>query len=72
MGIEEHATEKLRVLLPHWIEHNTEHVRELRGWVERAGAAGAHIREAASLLEKANQALGVALKQLGESPVREP
>jgi hypothetical protein len=30
--------EKLRVLLPHWIEHNAEHAAEFRQWAERAGA----------------------------------
>jgi hypothetical protein len=28
--------EKLRVLLPHWIEHNAEHAAEFRQWAEWA------------------------------------
>lgn len=28
--------EKLRVLLPHWIEHNAEHADEFLTWAERA------------------------------------
>ena len=30
-------TEKLRVLLPHWIEHNGEHAQEFRDYAERSG-----------------------------------
>jgi hypothetical protein len=33
-------TEKLRVLLPHWIEHNGEHADEFRRYAPRAGVAG--------------------------------
>lgn len=58
---------KLRVLLPHWIEHNAEHAAEFRGWIERAGAAAAHLREAADLLEEVNRALESARTQLGGS-----
>jgi hypothetical protein len=25
-------TDKLRVLIPHWIDHNNEHAAEFRGW----------------------------------------
>ena len=57
--------EKLRVLLPHWIEHNTEHAAEFRQWAERAGKAGADIRAAAEALEQANQALKTAQEKLG-------
>ena len=32
--------EKLRVLVPHWIEHNAEHAHEFRIWAERAKKAG--------------------------------
>lgn len=31
--------EKLRVLLPHWIEHNHEHTQAFRTWAERAKAS---------------------------------
>ena len=50
--------EKLRTLLPHWIEHNAEHAGEFRTWAERG-------REAAQYLELANQALQKALGKLG-------
>jgi hypothetical protein len=57
--------EKLRVLLPHWIEHNAEHAAEFRAWAERVDAARVQIESAASGLEAANQALREALEQLG-------
>ncbi len=57
--------DKLRVLLPHWVEHNGEHAAEFRGWAERAGAAQYALLEAARLMEEANARLGDALEQLG-------
>ena len=57
--------EKLRVLLPHWIEHNTEHAAEFREWAARAGEAKADILAAAQQLEVANRTLEVALEKLG-------
>lgn len=57
--------EKLRVLLPHWIEHNGEHAREFRRWADAAGPAAEPIIAAAELVEKANACLEQALKQVG-------
>ena len=57
--------EKLRVLLPHWIEHNAEHAGEFRTWAERGREAEEQILEAARHLELANQALTKALEMLG-------
>ena len=57
--------EKLRVLVPHWIEHNTEHATEFRQWAKRAGEASGDIRAAAEALEQANRALTAALEKLG-------
>jgi hypothetical protein len=57
--------DKLRILLPHWIEHNGQHADEFREWASRAGAAEEAIREAAELVEKANVRLEEALEQLG-------
>jgi hypothetical protein len=62
--------EKLRVLLPHWIEHNAEHSAEFREWAERArqaehGDAAWEVRVAAENLEAANDALEAALEKLG-------
>jgi hypothetical protein len=57
--------EKLRVLLPHWIEHNGEHAGEFREWAERAGPARDALLDAAQLVEDANIRLQEALRQLG-------
>jgi hypothetical protein len=58
-------TEKLRVLLPHWIEHNGEHAGEFRDWAQKAGAARDALLDAAHFLEQANARLQEALEQLG-------
>ncbi len=57
--------EKLRVLLPHWIEHNGEHATEFKGHAEQAGKAREHLIAAALLMEEANARLREALDQLG-------
>ena len=62
--------EKLRVLLPHWLEHNKSHGAEFCQWAEMISAAGdtetaALIRQAAEYLEKADAALSQALESLG-------
>ena len=62
--------EKLRVLLPHWLEHNQEHASEFAGWADRASAAGQatvaqEIRRAAEAMQQANEALQTALAELG-------
>jgi hypothetical protein len=58
-------TEKLRVLIPHWIEHNEEHAEEIRQWAERAGKAAPDLMAAAEAMQQVNQHLGVALEKLG-------
>jgi len=57
--------EKLRVLLPHWIEHNSEHAAEFRRWAQNAGEVQADIEAAAATLEEANEILSRALDKLG-------
>jgi len=57
--------DKLRVLIPHWIEHNVEHADEFRGWAERAGDAAADILDAAEIMTKVNNILEAALQKLG-------
>jgi len=59
--------EKLRVLIPHWIEHNDEHAEEFCRWAERAGDAGADLLAAARWLEKASESLRAALERLEAS-----
>ncbi len=57
--------DKLRILLPHWIEHNAGHLAEFREWAEKAGEAKQHIHDAAAQMEGANRALKTALEQMG-------
>ncbi|MGD2206091.1 MAG: hypothetical protein PVH17_04860 [Anaerolineae bacterium] len=57
--------DKLRALLPHWIEHNAAHAAEFRRWAKPAGEAEADIEAAAAQMEAANAALAAALETLG-------
>jgi hypothetical protein len=60
--------EKLRVLLPHWIEHNAEHAAEFRAWAQKAGVVGTCLESAADHLEEASSMLEEALQQLSGHP----
>lgn len=62
--------DKLRALLPHWIEHNQEHAADYVRWAEMAegaghDSAGGRIRTAINLVTQANDALQEALDALG-------
>ena len=62
--------DKLRALLPHWIEHNAEHAAEFRAWADKARVAGQQevaeeIDTAAKELGWVNEALSAALTKLG-------
>ena len=57
--------EKLRVLIPHWIEHNKEHAAEFRKWAEQAGEATPEILSASDEMAQANASLEAALEKLG-------
>jgi hypothetical protein len=57
--------EKLRMLIPHWIEHNEEHAEEYRRWSAEAAEASADLLAAVEALKIVNQTLGVALEKLG-------
>ncbi len=57
--------EKLRVLIPHWIEHNEVHAGEFRSWADEAGVAAGDILEAADYMSRLNQSLEIALEKLG-------
>ncbi len=61
--------DKLRALLPHWIEHNSEHAADFRSWAEKARTVGEEnvaeeIDEAAKQLGWVNEALRAALEEL--------
>ena len=60
---------KLRVLLPHWIEHNQDHAASFRKWAEKAREMGLEgvaeqIEVAVEQMAACNQALAAALKTL--------
>lgn len=69
--------EKLRVLLPHWIEHNRGHAEECGKWSANARQAGGEsvanyidaaivaMNQASDLLDKALQATGGSLSGHG-------
>jgi L-ascorbate metabolism protein UlaG (beta-lactamase superfamily) len=60
---------KLRILLPHWIEHNEDHAASFERWVAKARALGREeraqgIEEAVERMAACNQALRAALEAL--------
>ena len=57
--------EKLRALIPHWIEHNEEHAGEFTRWADQAGEAAVDIRAAAAAMARVNEALSAAVEKLG-------
>ncbi len=62
--------EKLRLLLPHWIEHNMGHEEDCLKWSEVARKSGLktvaeHIDAAIAAMKQANDALGKALEEAG-------
>jgi hypothetical protein len=65
-------TEKLRFLIPHWIEHNFEHANEFRTWASKVGIARKDILMAAEHLEKASYSLEAGLEKLGGPLEKEP
>ena len=67
---EKTEVEKLRILLPHWIEHNDSHKAEFNKWAAVAHHEGksevaALIEQAVASLEQANHALSAALDKVG-------
>lgn len=64
------TVDKLRVLLPHWVEHNRSHKAEFVKWAAAARDEG--LEEVAALIEKAvagldnaDEALSQALSKVG-------
>jgi len=60
---------KLRTLLSYWIEHNKEHSREFREWVDKAKGLGEaeaseEMLRAAQDMDKASESLSQALSRL--------
>ena len=59
--------EKLRMLIPLWIEHNEENSEEYRCWAEGAGEASADLLDAVDAMKRVNQALAAVLEKLGRT-----
>jgi len=64
------VTEKLQVLLPHWIEHNRSHGAEFGKWAATArnegmSEAAGLIEQAVKVLEGVDSLLSQALAQVG-------
>ncbi len=62
--------EKLRVVLPHWIEHNLGHGREFAKWGETLSSVGEEeiawlLKKAESILRDADSVLKEALEKAG-------
>jgi hypothetical protein len=65
--------EKLRVLLPHWLEHNQNHRLEFARWAETARAEGEHeiallIERAVAAMQDTDSALEEAMTKMGVPP----
>jgi hypothetical protein len=68
--------DRVRVLVPHWIEHNSEHAQEFRDWATRVRdlAAGLAVADeaadamvqAAEAMEQSNLRLAEALRLVGK------
>ena len=56
--------DKLRMLIPHWIEHNEGHAAEFRIWAAKLDQVD-DILAAADHIDAANEALEAALEKLG-------
>lgn len=56
---------KLRVMIPHWMEHNAEHEDEFRRWAEKAGEFSESLIAAADSIAVANKHLQTALDLMG-------
>lgn len=62
--------EKLRILLPHWIEHSHSHQEEFEKWADTAKQEGemtaaSEIKKALTAMADADAALKKALESLG-------
>jgi hypothetical protein len=60
---------KLRILLPHWIEHNEEHAASFREWADTARELGletvaGQIKVAVERMVACGEALAAALEEL--------
>lgn len=64
--------DRLKILLSHWVEHNSGHAKEFREWAEKARKVGQttvceDIMQAARQMDKGNEFLLAALGRLKEA-----
>ena len=64
--------EKLKILMPHWINHNNDHIRDNEKWLKKTIGLGLkdvghELKEAIEILKKANRHIEVAYKKLQQS-----
>jgi len=69
--------EKLRILMPHWINHNNDHIRDNEKWLKKTIGLGLkdvghELKEAIEILKKANRHIEVAHKKLQQSDSPKP
>lgn len=67
---EKSVAEKLRILLPHWLEHNHGHRNEFADWAQAAREEGEDevavlIEQALAAMQQTDAALAEALAKLG-------
>lgn len=67
--------EKLKILMPHWINHNKDHIRDNEKWLKKTinlglKDVGHELKEAIETLKKASRHIGLAYEKLqqNESP----
>ena len=63
--IKHEDVDKLRILLPHWIEHTREHAEEFRSWSDKATVGKQDILAAAIHFDTAARSLEAAIEKLG-------
>jgi len=64
--------EKLKILMPYWINHNNDHIRDNERWLKKIvdlgfKEVGDELREAIEILKKANSHIELANKKLEQS-----
>ena len=60
--------QKLRALLPHWIQHNDEHGDEFRAWARKSKGVAVYLDAAAQHCDETSFMLKTALGHLGGPP----
>lgn len=69
--------EKLKILMPHWISHNNDHIRDNEKWLKKTISLGLkevghELRAAIETLKKANRHIELANKKLQQSESPKP